>query len=1391
MPGFSQLKKLSEQILKLGNEINIRAERGEKVVPYPVPDTILDIDDSQDFLDGMPKKVEPPDEEVAETADADAEADSDDGSDIGSLLSGISGDIEQPDLSAFDASPSEKNDAKEEEPPPKPKGIDGAGYSGFGFDDDGNLEPTASGENKFDIDALMGGPGKKSAFADGLTGISELDAILNPQENAQSVEESAPIEGAPPMEEFFTPIEEIVPNEDAASSETVADKAAFDDDALNEAASPVDEFDSLAEDAAPLADNADLQGSEENVPPQNDSPQSANLDADDFFMPDFGNLSTLDDLADSGNADGVLADAKDDSKVSESAGEDLPAGESGDDFPVAESSTLETPETEIPSSDDAGIDFGDAGIDGLEAESYAPPSSTEASVSPSEDATSKKDDAFLDDFGIDGIEIEDYTPADSAAPKANVSVDSIFGESSDGAEDFDLNEEKSEPSVIHKLPSVEDDIAILKPDIFTDNPVTSANPPYYVTSEFGKLPEIDEEEPEPDDSQAGPAYFGDNDFSPADVENFEATPSGGGSDDFSLDSIGLDALDTGEKASALDGSSNFDDDIEVEDFQGKPSKGDFPDLDISALDAGQEEKSAADENLLDGAEDYKNAETGATQPFSTDDIFNADFNMDSPGLDSFSVDAGEVSASDAPPDFGDLSFSMDDDSSTGGSLEDFNVPDTDLQLDQAKKDFALDDDFNIPGFSEDDADPYAKKDKGGLDQVDFSGAVTGDGKRRNSLDEEEYKKFKKNLKEYPLNVRIAVEDMIVKNEFTDEVTFELIDKILKKVTARQLANYLEKMLDISLPVPRDFEKRTAEEYEAYKASFVYQLKSRILPAFFVGLVCAMLLFCIGYLGHHYIYRPLKAESLYKEGYSLLEHDEYPQSEIKFNEALKYKSKKKWFFRYARGYRAHRQYDMAELFYKNILKRFDHDKQAGLEYAQMELDDLAEYERAEEILKREVLDWHVNDPDGILALGDTYLEWATEKDSSKFDDAFEQYSLFAQLYGKKNPDLYQSRLLRYNIRTDQLHNVLELKEFFFPREKSLSASDWTELSGYLLDKLYGDLPRDQEFLRGRIEDLRDMLLFAVKANPENPIASYNLSRYLVEVGDHDKALRSLAETERLFDNASNLKNRDISKQVDCYRLFGEEYLYDREWLKAREKLLSGIEIFEKRARQTNLEGDRNVGILYYDMGNLEYFISGDLDSAYRDYRNSIENKYDTPSIRYRLGYIDYSKHDYTSALGSFLKIPEYGHLDSHTLLALGNTLSLRDDNFAAQSYYNRLISYLDFQREKYGIVIPQIDASAGDMVETYMKAANNLGVSLFKVARQSGNSSMNADALVNFQNSIRYYDALTRNQETMVRLPGSNLAEQNLRYATNPISDYEPAIYTEIPRLLDGEKGLTQ
>jgi len=58
MPGLSQLKKFNSDILALGNEIHARASRGEKPIIIPIPKTVRDVDDSEDFVLGIPESPE-------------------------------------------------------------------------------------------------------------------------------------------------------------------------------------------------------------------------------------------------------------------------------------------------------------------------------------------------------------------------------------------------------------------------------------------------------------------------------------------------------------------------------------------------------------------------------------------------------------------------------------------------------------------------------------------------------------------------------------------------------------------------------------------------------------------------------------------------------------------------------------------------------------------------------------------------------------------------------------------------------------------------------------------------------------------------------------------------------------------------------------------------------------------------------------------------------------------------------------------------------------------------------------------------------------------------------------------------------------------------------------
>ncbi|WP_296668000.1 periplasmic flagellar collar protein FlcA [Treponema sp. UBA785] len=877
-------------------------------------------------------------------------------------------------------------------------------------------------------------------------------------------------------------------------------------------------------------------------------------------------------------------------------------------------------------------------------------------------------------------------------------------------------------------------------------------------------------------------------FSPLpDIEDAENPENAANSSEFELDDktknienpMGLsESKKTDEKFDEnLNSDSNFSPDTRLNDFN-------LPDFDSFSMESPKNsdfsEGSAGSENPV-SSEGSGSKTTEEENDTAAAEILKGlsspvDASVDVPAED-FSSSIEEL-GSDGNIDFGTGNASF----SSGDEFPETSLPGIGKNL--PDDDFLLDDDFKIPGFSDTQTAAFDKRGRPKVDVVDFSQAKSG--RPKNTLTEEEYETFRKNLSGYPLNLRLAIEDLVVKNEFTDDAVFEIIQKILNKAPARQIASQLEKMLDISIDVPRDYERRSFAQYEAYKQSFQFQLKNRIIPGTIAGIVIAFVVSLLFRAGVLFVYKPIMANIIYKQGYALLQNNEYPQSESKFVDAVQYKPVKKWFFKYAEGYREHKQFERAAQMYKNILGVFKHDKNAGLDWAKMELYDRANYERSEEIVRREILDWHINDSDGILLLGDVFLEWG-ETDFSKYEQARQTYSDLIQLYGAT--DFYMSRMLRYFIRTDKLKNVIELKSRFYPREKSLEAKDWTELSGYLLDKLYGKLSRSDEYLRAKIEDVKAMLDIAEKKDSKNPLAHYNLARYFIRNSNFESARRKLLVALDCFDKLSVRTKKSVYSEIDACRLLGELYTDLSQYIKAQEAYTRGIDLFQRENEKNGLEGDLNTGILYADMGDIEYFISGDMDAALKNYEYSVLNKNSTPTVNYRIGVINYNKQNYENALTFFIKALEKKDADQNLLLAAGNTLALRGDNFAAQGYYNRLLSLLNEEKAHHALLFPQAKEDDAQLVEMILKTTNNLGVVLNKIARQTGNSQMNGKSFECFVESIRAWDALTRNQETMVRLGGSNLALQNSKYISASMAEFEPAIYTDIPRTLVGEKVL--
>ncbi|MCQ2575109.1 MAG: hypothetical protein MJ162_00095 [Treponema sp.] len=1283
MPGLSQLKQFNKDILSIGDEITIRASRGEKPVLVPIPAGVKDVNDSEDFVLGMPEnpaaindsKV---DEDLSDLtgmmSGGSGSSSKDDGNtelsyeapDLSSLLSPVdigSADSEDsmPDLSMFMDEPVEEQQPEEEivEEAPQISVADmslEALLAGAGFDGtegtETKQEPEAAPEDDF---------------------ISEIEAL----DSVDEIHEPEPVK-----DEFegFSEIEKAI----------LAANPAPEPAAVEEVPDPFS-----------TATPPDLFNSSDMEIPTEESPVS-----DETFRQDFG--ADFDNGTE--NFGGTDSDNIEDIDVLEEL-EDL-------DEPVTDAGSFDAPDD------------------------FAMPDSSDFDSLPAEDFSTGDFDSS--DSGMTDV-TGDFTSDD-------------FGSTDFGADDFD------------SIPAADFGIGDFgtQSDSF-DAPEVSAADNFDVPEDLGAISDF-----EPVSDFDSPEDFGATETS-VDTNSFDAG-------DFGSDSFDTpDSFDVPDSFGTEDlGSDDFDSPAETskdENFSGSFNVADLGDIPVEEVE-------------------------DTTSDFSLGDMGSGD---DSFGLpDIGSANLGDF---DASTDFTSEIPEFEDDTGAGDSVEDVSIEtfdttgmeDMDFGISEAEgpataeesDDFSFgDNDFEIPGFSdvtEVKENKHAKKKAADLDTPDFSGGIPGNELPPNTLSDEQYKLFQKNFSEYPLNVRLAFEDLIVQDEFTDDAEFEIIEKILKKAPARQVASTLEKMLDTSIPVPRDYEHRTAEEYEAYKKSIQYQLKNKVLPF----ALCLVMLFFVGWgmlkFATNCIYKPLKANSLYKQGYALLEIEEYPQAEVDFIEATTYRFSKKWFFKYARGYRNHKQYHKSAEMYERILRCFNHDKVAGLEYAEMEMNDLANYEKAEEIVRRQVLDYHVNDVDADLMLGDIFLEWGTEKEPAKLEDAYQQYQKL--LFNKPESDLYNSRIMRYFIRKDSLLQVLNYKERFIQKEKSLEGCDWTELSGYLLEKLYGPLPKSDEALRYKIEDTRKLLLRAVKLDADNPVAYYNLGNYYVHTNEIGFVEDTLNVALDKFNKADRLKTKDIYKYIDTYRLLGENFIKTNDVMRAQEQYTNGITLYTTVKEKGGFAGNQKIGLLYSDLADINYFASNDYENALINYKNSVDLGNDNSQIRYRIGYINYKNKNYQEALYSFIKSGEGNIKERNLMLAMGNTLSLKDDYLAAEGYYYQLISKLDDQIRDKGIVFPQASEVDNQLVTTYLYAANNYGVTLYKLAKRTGDSSKNGQALVQLGQSIRAWDALTRNQTSMVRLEGSNLAQENLKYITHPVTEFEPAIYIDIPKTLTDKERL--
>jgi tetratricopeptide (TPR) repeat protein len=313
-----------------------------------------------------------------------------------------------------------------------------------------------------------------------------------------------------------------------------------------------------------------------------------------------------------------------------------------------------------------------------------------------------------------------------------------------------------------------------------------------------------------------------------------------------------------------------------------------------------------------------------------------------------------------------------------------------------------------------------------------------------------------------------------------------------------------------------------------------------------------------YLGRRFVYTPLHAESIYRLGYERIFAGDYLRAKDRFYEAFALYPKKSWFYKYAEAFRDERQYTFASEKYDELLRHYPRDKKGVLDYASMETNYLFDYKKADDLIRSNILDYAVNDREGLLARGDNALEWGGIE-PERYEIARESYARYRERYGTSDP--LDERMLKYFIRTDDLGYVLPLQAYFMqskkpgePSKTKIGAATLAELGGYLLDKKLEEVRGVPNQYIEKIDGIYDILLRAVRMDPAQPEPHYHLARYYNYLGSETDERVILETALKAFDMAQQESAKRIDMRIDAQRRYAHILTANHEFIPAETQLV---------------------------------------------------------------------------------------------------------------------------------------------------------------------------------------------------------------------------------------------
>ena len=509
--------------------------------------------------------------------------------------------------------------------------------------------------------------------------------------------------------------------------------------------------------------------------------------------------------------------------------------------------------------------------------------------------------------------------------------------------------------------------------------------------------------------------------------------------------------------------------------------------------------------------------------------------------------------------------------------------------------FSMDDFGDEYNFSEDES---AGTDEFGvnIDSLEQSlDEAAEDQPEQFSISEDDFALIQDTLGRLPRNLKLAVEELLADDRRSAETLRPLIDSLINGESPKSVASRFYRITKRRIELPRGFERKSGRALELRRQSLSYRLMRQgwpVLRTLFAVIAAAWLLSAAVFM---WVYRPLKAASLYREGLAAIAADDVDGAVVKFYDAWDgwplfgsredqdriadapvvvkgWKDSARW-LDYARALRRRKYWDAAQRFYTGYLVDKPGDKDARLEYVNFLSDVLGRFESAVEILESAPLPRWGWDRDYTLAAGDVYLQWA-EEDPARFEDARLRYA--EVLERSRNDERALLSMMRYHLKIGNSEEILTLLPIF--RTEKPGRTDSPELAAEVFAEL-----AQFHLARGDTGESLRFVELARGADPSAPEPFFAEALYRRTTGDEPAELTAYRQTLVNLAGRESVDREHLRMKI--LSLAGIGRLSDASV--SQNSYAKAVKLYEEARSRGILGASPEYGRIYLELGDIIY------------------------------------------------------------------------------------------------------------------------------------------------------------------------------------------------------------